>query len=342
MATILLWLQLAVAIILVIFLGAGLAKSADVIAEKSGLGRTWVGAILLAGVTSLPELATGISAVTILDAPDLAAGAILGSCLFNLVILAILDFVCGPDPLFQRAQMSHGLAAGLGCVLLGIAAVGMVTGGMAEPLRVGWVSVFSLVLLVVYFLSGRMIAQCEVERRTEVLEQEAEIFQYQHIRLRQAYVRFVVMSIGIVLTGIWLAGICDRIAEVTGLGESFVGALLLAATTSLPEVVTSISAIRLNAVDLAVSNVFGSNVFNLGILGLFDLAYWKGDLLATISPIHLNTALVAMIMTSVAIVGLVYRAAVKESQRYVTWDGVTLIVLYLFGMYMVYNNSPGT
>lgn len=338
---ILLWLQLGVAILLVILLGGGLTKSADVIAEKSGLGRTWVGAILLAGVTSLPELATGISAVTFLDAPDLAAGGILGSCLFNLVILAILDFVCGPDPLFQRAQISHGLAAGLGCMLLGIAAVGMVLGSMDQPFQVGWVSGFSLILLVAYFLSGRMIAKCEVERRTEVLAQEAEIFQYQHLRIRQSYIRFVVLSIGIVLTGTWLAVVCDRIAEVTGLGESFVGALLLAATTSLPEVVTSISAVRLNAVDLAVSNVFGSNLFNLGIFGIFDLAYWKGDLLANISPVHINTALVAMIMTSIAIVGLVYRAAVKESQQYVTWDGVTLIVLYLFGMYMVYSHSSG-
>ncbi|MGB7414497.1 MAG: hypothetical protein WA902_09840 [Thermosynechococcaceae cyanobacterium] len=338
---ILLWLQLAIAVVLVIVFGSGLAKGADVIAEKSGLGRTWVGAILLAGVTSLPELATGMSAVTFLDAPDLAAGGIFGSCLFNLVILAVLDFVCGPDPLFQRAQISHGLAAGLGCVLIGIAAVGMTAGGLGQSLQVGWVSVFSLILLVAYFLSGRMIAKCEMERRTEVLAQEAELFQYQHMRLQQAYVRFVVLSIGIVLTGTWLALICDRIAEVTGLGESFIGALLLAATTSLPEVVTSISAVRLNAVDLAVSNVFGSNLFNLGIFGLFDVAYWKGDLLTAISPIHLNTALVAMIMTAVAIVGLVYRAAVKESQQYVTWDGVTLIILYVFGMYMVYSHSAG-
>ena len=333
----LLWLQLAAAILLVVVFGSGLAQSADILAEKSGLGQTWVGTILLAGVTSLPEFATGVSAVTVFNAPDLAIGGILGSCLFNLVILALLDFFCGPDPLFQRAQISHGLAAGLGSVLLGVSALGIVQAHMGHDLMVGWVSLVSLILMLVYFLGAKLIARFEIRRRTEVLEQEAEVFQYQHIPVRKAYFRFTVCAIAIVFAGVWLAAIGEAVAEVTGLSQSFIGALLLAAATSLPEVVTSIAAVRLNAVDLAVSNVFGSNLFNIGILGSFDLFYW-GDLWAKVSQVHIHTAITAMIMTSVAIVGLVYRAAVRESQRYVTWDGITLIALYIFGMYMVYQN----
>ena len=261
----LLWLQLAIAIILVVVFGAGLAQSADILAEKSGLGQTWVGAILLAGVTSLPEFATGVSAVAVFNAPDLAIGGILGSCLFNLVILAILDFFCGPDPLFQRAQISHGLAAGLGAVLLGIAAVGLLQARMEQSIMLGWLSVVSIILMLVYYLSARLIARFEIQRRTEVLEQEAEVYQYQHIPVRKAYVRFTICAIAIVSSGVWLAAIGEQVAEVTGLSQSFIGALLLAAATSLPEVVTAVAAVRLNAVDLAVSNVFGSNLFNLGI-----------------------------------------------------------------------------
>ena len=98
-----LWIQVIICIALVIAVSSKLSQSADMVAEKSGLGRNWVGAILLAGSTSLPELATGISAVNYLDAPDLAAGGIFGSCLFNLVILAILDIITGGGSAFPAS-----------------------------------------------------------------------------------------------------------------------------------------------------------------------------------------------------------------------------------------------
>lgn len=187
-------------------------------------------------------------------------------------------------------------------------------------------------------MSARLIAKFELQRREEVLEQEAEVFQCQHIPIRRIYMWFTLYAVIILGAGVWLAYLGEAIAEQTGLGDSFIGALLLTATTSLPEVVTSLAAIRLNAVDLAVSNVFGSNLFNLGILGSFDWVYFKGNLFAVVSEVHLITTFIAMIMTSVAIVELIYRAAVKRSQRYVTWDGVTLLGLHIFGMYMIYQN----
>jgi cation:H+ antiporter len=256
----LLLIQLILCVILVVIVGTRLSQSADILAEKTGLGRTWVGAILLAGATSLPELATGVSAVVVFNAPDLAAGGIFGSCLFNLLLLALLDIFSGPEPLLKRAQISHTLAAGLGSVLLGVAAAGMLLAQTNNNLTLGWVGIPSFVLIALYLLSVRLLAQFELRRRAQVLQQEAEIFQYQHIKPGQAYLTFVLLSLAIVVLGVWLASLGDRIAAVTGLGESFIGALLLATTTSLPEAVAGIAAIRLNALDLAVSNVFGSNI----------------------------------------------------------------------------------
>ena len=168
-----------------------------------------------------------------------------------------------------------------------------------------------------------------------MLEQEAEVFQYRHIKRSQAYLRFVLLSVAIVLLGVWLASLGNQIAAVTGLGQSFVGALLLAATTSLPEAVASLAAIRLDAVDLAVSNLFGSNISNLAIMGVYDLVYFQGDLWSNLSQVHIFTAIVAMVMTSVAIVGLIYGAA-RPSRLYISWDGLALIVLYIGGMYVIY------
>ncbi|MEC4883505.1 MAG: sodium:calcium antiporter [Scytonema sp. PMC 1070.18] len=333
----LLLIQIVLCIILVVIVGSRLSQSADILAEKTGLGRTWVGAILLAGATSLPELATGISAVVVFNAPDLAAGGIFGSCLFNLLILALLDIFTGPDPLLRQAQVSHALAAGLGSILLGIAAAGILLAQTQNNLSLGWFGVPSVALVVVYLASTRIIAQFEMRRRADVLEQEAEVFQYEHIKPKQAYSTFALLSAAIVILGIWLAWLGDRVAIVTGLGQSFIGALLLAATTSLPEIVAGVAAIQFNAVDLAVSNVFGSNIFNMAILGVYDLVYFRGNLWAKVSTVNIFSAVIAMMMTSIAIIGLIYRAA-RPSRLYITWDGFALIILYLGGMYVIYRS----
>ncbi|MDJ0619391.1 MAG: sodium:calcium antiporter [Calothrix sp. MO_192.B10] len=335
----LLFIQVIICLGLVIVVGSQLSQSADVLAEKTGLGRTWVGATLLAGATSLPELATGISAVTAINAPDLAAGGIFGSCLFNLLILGLLDIFSGREPLLKRAQVSHGLAASLGCVMLGIASVGMLLGNTNNDANttVGWVGFPSILLICLYAISAFMIAQFEMRRRAEVLEEEAEVFHYEHISPKQAYLKFAVLAIAIVVIGVWLAFLGEEVAVQTGIGESFVGALLLAAATSLPEVVSSLAAIKLDAVDLAVSNVFGSNLFNLAILGTYDFFYVQGNLLTQVSQIHIFTSVLAMVMTSVAITGLIYNAA-RRTKLYITWDGITLIVLYIGAMYVIYRS----
>ncbi|BAY80690.1 putative sodium/calcium exchanger protein [Calothrix parasitica NIES-267] len=330
-----LWIQVIICIALVIAVSSKLSQSADMVAEKSGLGRNWVGAILLAGSTSLPELATGVSAVNYLDAPDLAAGGIFGSCLFNLMILAILDIITGGGPLFQQAQVSHGLAAGLGSLMLGVAATGIFLADRGLDPVLGWVGIPSIVLIVVYLVSARLIAKFERRRRSEVLEQESEAYEYEHVKPRKAYLTFALCSLAIIVLGVWLAWLGDEVVKETGLEESFIGSLLLAITTSLPEVAAGIAAVRLDAVDLAISNVFGSNIFNMAILGIYDIVYIKGDFFAKVAQVHIFTAVIAMMMTSLAIVGLIYRAT-RPSRLYLTYDVLGLIVLYLGGMYIVY------
>ncbi|MEB3182474.1 MAG: sodium:calcium antiporter [Nostocaceae cyanobacterium] len=332
----LLLVQVIICVGLVIAVGSQLSESADVLAEKTGWGRNWVGAILLAGATSLPELATGTSAVVVFNVPDLAIGGILGSCLFNLLLLAILDIFTGPEPLLRRAQISHGLAAGLGCVMMGVAGIGILLTQAGTPLTIAWFGLPSILLLILYIVSARLVAQFERRRRQEVRSQEAQELQYDHIKPRRAYLTFALLSGAIIVLGVWLAFLGDRLAVVTGLGESFVGALLLAAATSLPELVASLAAVRFNAVDLAVSNLFGSNLFNLAILGIYDLTYVRGNLLININhSVHLFTIIVAIMMTAIALVGLIYRAA-RRSRLYLSWDGLGIIALYLGGMYVIY------
>ncbi|MDO8715674.1 MAG: hypothetical protein Q7J73_02535 [Dehalococcoidales bacterium] len=101
------WLQFAVCLAIIVVSGSKLAKYGDVIAEKTGLGRVWIGVVLLAAVTSLPELATGITSATVLAEPDLTMGDLFGSNLINLVIIAILDLV------HRRGPVLHYLGSGI-------------------------------------------------------------------------------------------------------------------------------------------------------------------------------------------------------------------------------------
>ena len=101
---ILLWSQFALVTLVIVFAGYHLSTYGDVIAEKTGMGRTWVGIILMASVTSLPELITGASSVVVFDLPSIAIGNILGACMFNMLVIGLLDALSGPIPISAKAH----------------------------------------------------------------------------------------------------------------------------------------------------------------------------------------------------------------------------------------------
>ena len=264
-----LWIQFLLCALLIVVVGSLLSRYADVLAEKTGLGRSWVGAVLLAGATSLPELATGISAVSVVGDVNLAAGGVLGSCLFNLLLLAVLDLGTGPEPLLRRAETGHILSAGLGSALLMLVAASLFVTEAIPGLHVGWIGLPSVLILLVYYVSVRVISFFEQRRTAEMLSREAAVYQYEAIPLWRAGLIFALLSLAIIALGLWLATLGDQIVAATGLGASFVGTIFLAITTSLPEIAASYVALRLNAVDLAVSNIFGSNIFTMFALAIY-------------------------------------------------------------------------
>ena len=116
------WLAFIFCLVVILFAGFKLTKYGDAIAEKTGLGCVWIGLVLIALVTSLPELATGISAATLVDAPDLALGTIFGSCTFNLAILVVLDILYSGGPVLNKVSKGHIISAGAGALLVALAA----------------------------------------------------------------------------------------------------------------------------------------------------------------------------------------------------------------------------
>jgi cation:H+ antiporter len=276
--------------------------------------------------------------VAVVGDVNLAAGGVIGSCLFNLVLIAMLDLASGTTPLLKRAHISQVLSAGLGCVLLTSVMVSLyVTDALPIP-TLGWIGLPSVLILTTYLLSVRMISFFEKRRAQEVLEQQAVVYQYAAISLTRAVIVFVLAAAAMAGLGLWLAYLGEQITIITGLGASFVGVIFLAMATSLPEVVASFAALRMGAVDLAVSNIFGSNIFNIAALAIYDLVYLKGNMWAEMAPIHGFTAVASALMTALAIVGLIYEAE-RKPRWFVSWAGLLLIVLYGGSMYVVYAGS---
>lgn len=329
------WVEFIICAALIILAGSLLSKYGDVIAEKTGLGRAWIGAILIAGVTSLPELASGVSAVTWLKAPNLAAGAVLGSCLFNLMLIAVMDLTYQPGRVLAKAQDVHILSGGLGVLLLGMVAMGVLIGPVFNGLGILGVSLLSIAIAVLYALGGKMIAGLEKERVGEVLAKEAKELNYADISKGRAVFVFASSAVAVIVLGIWLASIGDRLADTTGLSRSFVGNLFLAASTSLPEIAASLAAVRLGAIDLAIGNVLGSNLFNVLLLSVYDLADGRANFWASLNNANGFAAVMTMMMTGVVIISLMYRASPRTPYRF-SWDGIALIMMYMGSIATLY------
>jgi cation:H+ antiporter len=163
--------------------------------------------------------------------------------------------------------------------------------------------------------------------------------QYAEISAAKVYVRFALAAIAVIGAGIWLSFVGDEIAGVTGWNTSFVGSLFLAITTSAPELVVSIAALRLGAIDMAIADILGSNMFNIAIIAPVDLAYSKGPILCSVSNSHLITAAIMMVMSLIVIVGLRFRQK-RKTFVVISWHALALIGLYIFAAYALFTSGP--
>ncbi|MGD2111735.1 MAG: sodium:calcium antiporter, partial [Gammaproteobacteria bacterium] len=155
------WLYFFVCVITIGVAGTLLTRYGDAIADKTGLGGTWIGLVLLATVTSLPELAAGISSVTIGDLPDIAAGDVFGSCAYNLLLLVLLDFLQRKTPLYCYARRGHVLSAGFGVVLLGFTGLSLMLTQFGVALSILHIGLYTPVILLLYGVAIRTVFRYE-------------------------------------------------------------------------------------------------------------------------------------------------------------------------------------
>jgi cation:H+ antiporter len=329
------WLQFVVLALLIGVAGHRLTREADAIADVLALSRTWVGVALVATVTSLPELAAGITAVTWAQAPNVAVGNALGACVMNLAFLAVVDLLVRGNPLYRQASQSHILCAGFGAMMLGVVVLAVLlghaaqrAGGAPAPLQAlpGGIGAATPLLLALYLVAVRAIFRHESDGGAGGAAAPAADAR-QRARLRRHALRFAFAAFVVLLAGMRLPFVATEIAQAMGWSRSLVGTVFVAAVTTLPEMAVTVSAIRIGALDLAIGNLLGSNLFNVAILAIDDLFHPGASLLAEVSVVHATTAAVAVVMTGLAVVGLYYRPQ-QRLLRAVGWVSIGLVALY--------------
>lgn len=322
----------------VVLAGTQLSRHGDMIAEKTGLGGAWIGAVLLAGATSLPELSTDIFAVRDGNA-SLAIADLFGSSMINMLILALADLAFLRHRILTRVAINQALVGAVAISLTALAAAGMLTSDALVIGPFGWAPI----LIVLGYLSGmRVLHLNRAAPPFEPVQSKAaaavnEPAGQTGMSLRGAVIRFAAAAVVILVAANFVAESAADLAGQFGLAHGFVGATLVALTTSLPEVTVTVASLRHGAYDLAVGNLLGSCAFNMVILIALDVADGSGSILASVDPAVLVSGLFAILLMGQTLIEVLNRT--ERRIWYFEPDAALRIGMYALGLYLVYQSG---
>ncbi|MGA1862089.1 sodium:calcium antiporter [Deferribacter thermophilus] len=313
--------------------GIKLSKYGDMIAEKTSLGHSLVGILLISVVTSLPELISSIGSVTVVDSPSLAFGNVFGSNMFNIFIIFLMDLLFKDDSIFIDVSLAN-VITGIYAVLLTFIAM---AGFVFKSPQIFWVSSVSVIIFIVY-VGSVYSAYRSSSLDVDVDNKEDEISE---IPLSRAVLLFLLFAVLIIVAGLLLSKSADEIAIRTGLGQSFVGMFLLAAVTSLPEVSASVGALRVGSSNMAIGNLFGSCVFNVAVIFFVDIFYAKGSVFNNVELIHLKSALFSGIMILIAMIAVKQDKLSKFRFGRISIYSFYIALFYVFYLFYMYKFRVG-
>ncbi|MFW5871101.1 MAG: sodium:calcium antiporter [Verrucomicrobiota bacterium] len=340
------WLYFAILSVIVVLVGSRLSLMADSLANRFKLSRTWVGLLMLSVITSLPEASTTIGALVKAKSPDLALGNTFGSNVFNLTIIGFCDFMFRRGGILRRTDMRNGVAAACTLPVIGLMLLSLLYPWPMSfgPLNfgVGSVVVFVVALALFSYLQ-RFEASQLLEREGGALPGTADPSAEKGTGL--LIMKFVFASVIVVASGILLAVTGKQLADVYGLDRSFVGTLLLALATSLPEGVVGYTAVKMGSYDLVFGTIMGSNIFNILLISFADFMYTPEALGVgnNLGWEHIFTGIMSLLSTALVLIVLLSKSS-RPSRRRVAPESWILVGLYLAciaGLYFGWFSRPG-
>ncbi|QEG33369.1 sodium:calcium antiporter [Bythopirellula goksoeyrii] len=324
--------------------GTKLSSYVDLIADRTGVGRAFAGALLLGGATSLPELGTTLTA-SASGAAQLAGNNLLGGILMQLAVLAVVDaLLLRGKALTLFSPTAALLIQGIFLIfILALALAAISTGELFTIAGIGaWPILFTGVyvagLWLVYRYEGnpRWMPAGEVEEPPESARdlKDAHKSLYREVSTKQLCLRFGIGCLGVLVSGFVVARVGETLAEQTGLGQSFVGATLVALATTLPEVSTTWSAVRFGAYSMAIGNILGTNSLEVALFLPADLAYRTGGIIDALNPSAAYLGALGIMATSIYLWGILERR--DRTILGMGQDSFVILCLYFLGIGFFY------
>ncbi len=333
-------LLFGISAVVIIVAGVRLTRTADQLADTTGIGEALFGGVLLGGITSLSGVIATVTA-SLEGHPEMALSNAIGGIAAQTAFLAIADIV------YNKANLEHA-AASLQNLLLGgllLAQLSFILVIMsAPPITSGKIlpgihpASFFLVLIYIagiYFTAKAK--EAPMWRPISTKQTVKDVPQYDHVSKRRQYTiwfYFVLLAIVVGGAGYMIARAGIGIARHSALSEYFVGALFIAVTTSLPELIVSISSVREGALTMAVSNVLGGNTFDVLMVAFADFAYVSYSIYHVVMEQQIFIIALTILMTTILVFGLLYRQ--RHGPVSMGVESALLLVLYIAGQSLLF------
>lgn len=303
---------------LTVFLSIKLSYYADLLSKTSNVSKALVGGIVLAGVTSLPELVTCFSAIFVGN-PSLAIGDIIGSNLFNLFMICFFDLIFIKKMIFCNTAKSHNLVILL--LILNYIVLSLFVSRIFDfsILSVGIPSIFIIITYIFYL------------RSIPKFEEDEEVIIKKDVSSNTG-VKLFITSICMIISSILLTVIVNNLSiEHPSFSSSFLGAIFLGITTSLPEVVTFYALVNMNSYDIAVSNIIGSCLFNLLVLSIGDIVFFG-------YPIYLfsdSDTIILILLGLLFLIGCLITNSRKNCKSYFLYGGISFLIVIVYLLFWI-------
>ncbi|WP_404384011.1 sodium:calcium antiporter [Caenispirillum salinarum] len=326
------WAMFGGCAVVILVAGSRLAKTADELADRTGLGEAITGAVFLGASTSLPGIITSVTTAGF-GMSELAASNALGGIAAQTLFLAVGDFF------FRRANLEHAAASlsnlAQGTLLLSLLALPLAAASAPEFTLAG-VHPATPVMFGTWFYVMRVIRGMQdapmwsPAKTSETVSEEDQPEEDSGRTMRALWTRFALLAVASGSAGYFLAESGVSISQRTGLGQTAVGALLTGVATSFPELVTTITAIRNKALTLAVAGIIGGNAFDVLFLGMADVAFRDGSLYHAMGDRTQFVSALTIMMTGALLFGMLRRE--KQGPMGIGFESAAILALYLAGM----------
>ena len=300
---------------LTVILSIRLSYYGDKITKQTKVGAAFVGGLLIASITSLPEFVTSVSAVVI-DNAALSFGDIVGSNMFNVFILAVYNMYFFKKDVFKNTSRKYIFE----CLILITDYIFIVLG--TNNIFINFVTFFLFCAYLIYMIS---VLKNKDEESNEEPDQ----------KVNYVFVKFILTAVVMVFLSIMLTKEADKIAHMyPSFSSSSIGAMLLGITTSLPEVVTTFSLLKLGNFNMAASNMLGSNIFNFLVLAISDIFVKESHIYSYSDSYTMMYVIGGIVTTFLLVISLILKKNNKIVQ--ILLSGL-MILIYFSIWYLQFN-----